>query len=68
MIGRTGERLTVSVTEAAKLLGIGRNSAYEAAHKGELPVVLIGRRMLVPVAALNRMLAEAGQRQDSQTR
>jgi excisionase family DNA binding protein len=53
-------RLTVTVPEAARLLGIGRNSAYEAAHRGELPVVVIGKRLLVPVAALNRMLAGAG--------
>jgi excisionase family DNA binding protein len=52
-------RLTWSMTEAAKLLGISRASAYEAAHRGELPVRIIGRRMLVPRAALLRLLDEA---------
>jgi excisionase family DNA binding protein len=45
-------RLTWTVTEAAKLLGISPTSAYEAARRGELPVRVIGRRLLVPRAAL----------------
>jgi len=51
-------RLTWTVTEAAKLLGISRASAYEAAHRGELPVRVIGRRLLVPRVALLRLLGE----------
>ena len=50
------ERLTWTITEAAQLLGISRATAYEAAHRGELPVRLIGRRMLVPRIALLRLL------------
>ena len=51
-------RLTWTVTEAAKLLGISSTSAYEAARRGELPVRVIGRRMLIPRAALLRLLGE----------
>jgi excisionase family DNA binding protein len=51
-------RLTWTVTEAAELLGISPTSAYEAARRGELPVRVIGRRMLVPRVALLRLLAE----------
>jgi excisionase family DNA binding protein len=51
-------RLTWTVTEAATLLGISRASAYEAAHRGELPVRVIGRRLLVPRVALLRLLGE----------
>jgi excisionase family DNA binding protein len=51
-------RLTWTVTEAAALLGISRASAYEAAHRGELPVRVIGRRLLVPRVALLRLLGE----------
>ena len=51
-------RLTWTVTEAARLLGISRASAYEAAHRGELPVRVIGRRMLVPRVALLHLLSE----------
>ena len=48
---------TMSITETAKELGIGRNQAYEAARRGEIPVIKIGKRLLVPKAALERMLA-----------
>jgi excisionase family DNA binding protein len=55
---RDDSRLIWTVTEAAQLLGISRASAYEAAHRGELPVRVIGRRMLVPRVALLRLLGE----------
>jgi excisionase family DNA binding protein len=45
-------RATITVEEAAELLGIGRSAAYEAARSGDLPVRRIGRRILVPVPAL----------------
>jgi excisionase family DNA binding protein len=51
-------RLTWTVTEAAKLLGISTTMAYEAARRGDLPVRVIGRRMLVPRVALLRLLTE----------
>lgn len=49
-------RATTTVVEAAKRLGIGRNQAYDAVKRGELPVIRIGKRLLVPTAALDRML------------
>ena len=49
-------RRTTTITEAAKVLGIGRNQAYEAARRGEIPTIKIGKRLLVPEAALERML------------
>jgi excisionase family DNA binding protein len=52
----TPVRLTTSVEAAAKALGIGRNQAYAAAARGELPVIRIGKRLLVPIAALERLL------------
>lgn len=48
---------TRTIEEAAKVLGIGRNQAYEAARRGDLPTLRIGKRILVPVAALERLLA-----------
>jgi excisionase family DNA binding protein len=48
---------TTSIEATAKRLGIGRNQAYEAAARGEIPVIRIGRRWLVPTAALDRMLS-----------
>ena len=49
--------LTLSVTETAQRLRISRGAAYNAVTAGEIPSVRIGRRVLVPVAALERMLA-----------
>jgi excisionase family DNA binding protein len=54
-------RTTLTVEGAADVLGIGRASAYAAAGNGELPTVRIGRRLLVPVAGLRRMLGEIDQ-------
>ena len=50
------ERLTLTVGETAHLLGISRGLAYELARSGQLPVVRLGRRLLVPKIALERML------------
>jgi excisionase family DNA binding protein len=47
---------TTTVAEAAKRLKIGRNQAYEAAARGEIPVIRIGRRWLVPTVKLDRLL------------
>lgn len=52
-------RKTLSVPEAGKALGIGRSAAYEAARTGQLPTIRIGKRILVPIVALDRLLAEA---------
>jgi excisionase family DNA binding protein len=47
---------TVSVEEAAGWLRLGRSSAYEAARKGEIPVVRFGRTLRVPTARLRALL------------
>jgi len=50
-------KATIQVEEAAKVLGISRGSAYQAARNGELPGVLrIGGRYLVSVSALCKAL------------
>lgn len=51
------DRMTMTVGEAAKRLGIGRNSCYDAVQRGEIPSLRIGKRLLIPVVALERMLA-----------
>ena len=53
------DRQTLKIEEAAKILGISRNTAYEAVKSGQVPIVKIGRRLLVPRAALERMLETA---------
>ena len=55
-----GEKMVLTVPEAAKVLGIGKNLAYEAIQRGEIPSVKVGGRILVPVAALDKFLVGAG--------
>jgi excisionase family DNA binding protein len=50
------DRLVYSVTEVGELLGISRAFAYELVARGELPVVRLGRRRLVPKVALLSLL------------
>ncbi|HVU60232.1 MAG TPA: helix-turn-helix domain-containing protein [Mycobacteriales bacterium] len=48
----------ITIEQAAGLLRLGRSSAYEAARRGELPTIRIGRRLLVPAPRLLAMLAD----------
>ncbi|SJM33125.1 helix-turn-helix domain-containing protein [Mesorhizobium delmotii] len=50
-------RRTVTVEEAGQLLGIGRNQAYEGVRRGQIPSIKIGKRLLVPKAALEKLLS-----------
>lgn len=49
-------RVTITVVEAAEMLGISRTSAYLCARRREIPTVRLGRRVLVPVARFMAML------------
>ena len=51
------QTLTLTVPEAARRLGIARQTAYEAVRQGEIPSIRIARRILVPIAALEALLA-----------
>jgi excisionase family DNA binding protein len=53
---RTATPATYTVEEAAAQLGVGRNACYEACHRGEIPNVRIGKRIVIPRAAFDRML------------
>jgi excisionase family DNA binding protein len=52
-------RRTISVEEAATVLGISRGSAYANVKTGAIPTIRIGKRLLVPKAALEKLLASA---------
>ena len=53
---------TLTVPEAGRLyFGLSRNSSYEAAKRGDFPIIRIGRLLRVPVVALERMLEQAGE-------
>jgi Helix-turn-helix domain len=53
------QKATLTVDEAAL---ISRNSAYQAARTGELPTIKIGKRLLVPRIAFEKMFEGAGQK------
>ena len=56
--GKTGpECETVSVPEAGRIVGLGRNASYEAARRGEIPTIKFGGLLRVPLARLRRLLA-----------
>lgn len=52
----TSSRLTLTVEEAAQLIGISRAQAYRCVKRGELRAVQLGRRLVVPVVALEDLL------------
>lgn len=58
------EALVLTVPEAGAKLGLGKTASYEAAARGDLPTIKIGRALRVPKIALERMLNEAGQKRE----
>lgn len=54
-----GKVLTISVSEAAEMLGVSRSTAYECVRTGQLRAVRIGRRVVVPKEAIAELLARA---------
>ncbi|MGO4513244.1 helix-turn-helix domain-containing protein [Bradyrhizobium sp. 2TAF36] len=56
----TDDRLVYEVPEAGAMLGLTRNGSYEAAKRGDIPTIRIGKLIRVPKAAFHRMLEEAG--------
>jgi excisionase family DNA binding protein len=62
-VGDSGEsdsqRRTISVEEAGRQLGISRGAAYAHAKSGAIPTIKLGKRVLVPKAAFEKMLQGA---------
>ena len=52
------EKLTLTVTEASRVLGISRGLAYSMVKTGELPSIRFGKRVLIPRRALEKLLEE----------
>jgi excisionase family DNA binding protein len=50
------EELTVTVEDAALLLGMLRNGAYDAVRENQIPHIRIGRCIRIPSAALRSLL------------
>ncbi len=73
-MGEEPARLTYSIPEAAAALGISRSFCYELVEQGRLPFVRLGRRKLIPRAALEaylrqhtRVHGDAGARTETRT-
>lgn len=47
---------TVSVPEAARILGIGRGQMYQAVARGEIPSIRLGRTIKISTDILRRIL------------
>lgn len=52
------DRLCLSIPETARRLGISRGLAYGLARSGQIPVLRLGKRLVVPKIALERMLGQ----------
>lgn len=52
------EKLTYSVTEAAEVLGVSTANMYQIIKQQGFPVVVIGKRRLIPIKALERWVEE----------
>jgi excisionase family DNA binding protein len=50
------DRLTVTVEQAGARLGVSRTLAYELMRRGQIPSRRLGRRVVVPVRALELMV------------
>ena len=59
------ESLCISVTAAARILGVSRNTGYRMVRLGQLPTIRCGqRRLVVPKAALMKMLEEGNEQHE----
>lgn len=58
LTAKADQRLTITVAQAARMLGISRGLAYEMVRQGKLPALHFGRRILVPRIAIQRLLEE----------
>lgn len=62
------DQKTLSVPEAGSIyFGLSRHGSYKAAARGDLPTIRVGKLLRVPVVAMERKLAEAGQRTQSES-
>ena len=59
-INENKESLVYDVPTAGRLLNLSRATAYMLANQGVIPTIRLGRRLVVPKIAIERMLADAG--------
>ncbi len=59
-MGSSSEALVLTPDEARRLLKCSRGTIYEEIRKGTIPSIHLGRKILIPRAALLKMLENAG--------
>jgi len=52
------DKAVLTVNETAQILGLSRNSAYQGVTRGEIPSIKVGKRILIPRIALERLLQD----------
>jgi excisionase family DNA binding protein len=53
--------VTYSIKEAAEAIGVSENTLRQSIREGKIPALRVSeRRIVIPVVALNKMLADAG--------
>jgi Helix-turn-helix domain len=53
----TNECRTISVEQAGRIYyGLSRNGSYDAAKRGEIPTIKVGRKLRVPISAMEKRL------------
>ena len=62
MDSRKDERVALSVTEAAALLGVSRPTVYKLLRRSDFPCFQIGARRLISRAGLERWVQEQTER------
>ncbi len=61
--GPRKQPMCLTPEEVGRVLGIGRTFVYDLLASGQLESIKLGRRRLVPVDAIERLIAEERQRQ-----
>ena len=51
------QQKAVSVKQASRILGVSAHTVRGAVYRGEIPSFRVGRRVLIPVAVLDRLLS-----------
>jgi hypothetical protein len=60
------EPKTLTVPEAGRLyFSLGRNASYDAARRGDIPTIRIGRLLRVPIAAMEARLTVAEEKRSA---
>lgn len=58
------DRMTLTIQETAKVLGLSRNNVYGLVAEGKIPSIRLGKRLLVPKKSLQLLLDCGGHRHD----